>query len=222
MSIVVFRFAKERTRHNHLGSEKRQYTIVTIVATVTMVVWFGTTSRPSARLVETKSMPPRRKLVAPAARLQANTGLRWIESFIDYLRSECHLAENSVMAYQTRFGEVSRLAKGSRRDFAHHPRPFGLHGGAARSQACASQHCATHCGAADVFSVSSTGRNLEGQSCRTARQPEAVGTSPRGTFARDGRTFSGRGTRSTRTGGAIARCSNCCTRPAAEHRRSRT
>ena len=79
---------------------KVYFSLVTIVVIVTIVMSFGTTSRPLVRLVETKSMPPRRKLVAPAARLQANTGLRWIESFIDYLRSECHLAENSVMAYQ--------------------------------------------------------------------------------------------------------------------------
>ncbi len=28
-----------------------------------------------------------------------NSTLRWSESYTDYLRSECHLAENTVMAY---------------------------------------------------------------------------------------------------------------------------
>jgi len=44
---------------------------------------------------------PRRKLLKPgtvAASAAAATG-RWVESFVDYLRSECHLAENTVAAY---------------------------------------------------------------------------------------------------------------------------
>lgn len=44
---------------------------------------------------------PRRKLLKPGAvavTTAATTG-RWIDSFVDYLRSECHLAENTVMAY---------------------------------------------------------------------------------------------------------------------------
>lgn len=47
--------------------------------------------------------PPRRKLQKPlaaagAARAEASQG-RWAGEFIEYLRSECHLAENSVLAY---------------------------------------------------------------------------------------------------------------------------
>ncbi|REK16578.1 MAG: site-specific tyrosine recombinase XerD [Planctomycetota bacterium] len=43
---------------------------------------------------------PRRKLLKPSAvAAKAVTG-RWLESFVDYLRSECHLAENTVAAYQ--------------------------------------------------------------------------------------------------------------------------
>jgi integrase/recombinase XerD len=43
---------------------------------------------------------PRRKLLKPAAAAAGGvvTG-RWIESFVDYLRNECHLAENTVSAY---------------------------------------------------------------------------------------------------------------------------
>ena len=36
---------------------------------------------------------------AKAKTTQPNSAVRWRTSFIDYLRSECHLAENSVLAY---------------------------------------------------------------------------------------------------------------------------
>ena len=42
---------------------------------------------------------PRRKLLKPAAVATGAITGRWIESFVDYLRSECHLAENTVVAY---------------------------------------------------------------------------------------------------------------------------
>lgn len=42
---------------------------------------------------------PRRKLVKPAVAASGAVTGRWIESFVDYLRSECHLAENTVAAY---------------------------------------------------------------------------------------------------------------------------
>lgn len=45
-------------------------------------------------------MPPRRQLVPPAARPKSPTGTSWAESFIHYLRTECHLADNTVSAYQ--------------------------------------------------------------------------------------------------------------------------
>jgi integrase/recombinase XerD len=44
-------------------------------------------------------MPPRRKLIPRKNGLQASIGQRWIDAFVTYLRSECHLAENSVLAY---------------------------------------------------------------------------------------------------------------------------
>jgi integrase/recombinase XerD len=45
---------------------------------------------------------PRRKLLKPSAgaATPAATAAGWIDSFVDYLRSECHLAENTVEAYQ--------------------------------------------------------------------------------------------------------------------------
>ena len=42
---------------------------------------------------------PRRKLLKPAAVAPSAVTGRWIESFVDYLRSECHLAANTVAAY---------------------------------------------------------------------------------------------------------------------------
>ena len=42
---------------------------------------------------------PRRKLLKPAAVASGAATGRWIESFVDYLQSECHLAANTVAAY---------------------------------------------------------------------------------------------------------------------------
>jgi integrase/recombinase XerD len=42
---------------------------------------------------------PRRKLVKPGAVVSGAVTGRWIESFVDYLRSECHLSQNTVVAY---------------------------------------------------------------------------------------------------------------------------
>lgn len=41
---------------------------------------------------------PKPMLVKP--RLQGDSVSRWVATFADYLRSECHLAENTVVAYQ--------------------------------------------------------------------------------------------------------------------------
>jgi integrase/recombinase XerD len=42
---------------------------------------------------------PRRKLLKPAAVATAAITGRWIESFVEYLRTECHLSDNTVAAY---------------------------------------------------------------------------------------------------------------------------
>jgi integrase/recombinase XerD len=50
-------------------------------------------------------MPPR-KIVKPVSVTANAGGTRWVDSFVDYIRSECHLAENTVAAYRrdlTRF-----------------------------------------------------------------------------------------------------------------------
>lgn len=44
-------------------------------------------------------MPVRRKL-KPAVRKAPSPQQRWFESFVAYLRNECHLAGNTVLAYQ--------------------------------------------------------------------------------------------------------------------------
>ena len=43
--------------------------------------------------------PSKRKSIRRIRKSQGNDVRRWGESFIDYLRTECHLAENSVAAY---------------------------------------------------------------------------------------------------------------------------
>lgn len=45
-------------------------------------------------------MPPRRKLVVPAARLAGAGGGSWADAFLEYLRTECHVSENTVLAYR--------------------------------------------------------------------------------------------------------------------------
>jgi integrase/recombinase XerD len=45
-------------------------------------------------------MPPRKLLLTPVKpKLVGEAAVRWSAAFVDYLRSECHLAENSVAAY---------------------------------------------------------------------------------------------------------------------------
>lgn len=45
-------------------------------------------------------MPPNRKEIKPRRLAAAEDAARWRESFVRYLRTECHLAENSVVAYE--------------------------------------------------------------------------------------------------------------------------
>ena len=41
----------------------------------------------------------KRKLVRPTPKLRGDVAQRWVAAYTDYLRSECHLSENSVAAY---------------------------------------------------------------------------------------------------------------------------
>jgi integrase/recombinase XerD len=45
-------------------------------------------------------MPPNRKEIKPRRMAAAEDAARWREAFTRYLRTECHLAENSVAAYE--------------------------------------------------------------------------------------------------------------------------
>jgi len=45
-------------------------------------------------------MAGKRKEIQPRRMAAAENAARWREAFVRYLRSECHLAENSVLAYQ--------------------------------------------------------------------------------------------------------------------------
>jgi len=45
-------------------------------------------------------MPPNRKEIKPRRLAAAENAARWRESFVRYLRTECHLTENSVAAYE--------------------------------------------------------------------------------------------------------------------------
>ncbi|MCY2988361.1 MAG: site-specific tyrosine recombinase XerD [Planctomycetota bacterium] len=45
-------------------------------------------------------LKPKLKLKVLQPKLQGDAAVRWSAAFVDYLRSECHLAENTVAAYQ--------------------------------------------------------------------------------------------------------------------------
>ena len=45
-------------------------------------------------------MSQNRKQIKPRRAAAAENAARWREAFVRYLRSECHLAENSVLAYE--------------------------------------------------------------------------------------------------------------------------
>src|SRR5687768_17774522 len=45
-------------------------------------------------------MASNRKPIQPRRMAAAENAARWREAFVRYLRSECHLAENSVLAYE--------------------------------------------------------------------------------------------------------------------------
>ncbi|HEY3391641.1 MAG TPA: site-specific integrase, partial [Lacipirellulaceae bacterium] len=45
-------------------------------------------------------MAQNRKQIQPRRMAAAENAARWREAFVRYLRSECHLAENSVLAYE--------------------------------------------------------------------------------------------------------------------------
>jgi integrase/recombinase XerD len=58
-------------------------------------------------------MPLKRKLKPLQPKLQGDSAARWSTAFVEYLRSECHLAENTVLAYQRdlrRFQQWQRTA----------------------------------------------------------------------------------------------------------------
>ena len=56
-----------------------------------------------------REMPnPRRKLLKPVAIQGTATSGRWLDAFVDYLRGECHVAENTTAAYKR---DITRLYK---------------------------------------------------------------------------------------------------------------
>jgi integrase/recombinase XerD len=44
--------------------------------------------------------PVRRKLVRPGTQSRAHTAARWQEAFVDHLKNDCHLSDNTVAAYR--------------------------------------------------------------------------------------------------------------------------
>src|SRR5262245_25107337 len=53
-------------------------------------------------------MPPRRKLVPPSAKASRPLAASHLDAFLQYVRSECHLAENTVAAYRRDLGRFKK------------------------------------------------------------------------------------------------------------------
>jgi len=62
-------------------------------------------------------MPPKKPKLKPVKpKLRGDAADRWSAAFVDYLRSECHLAENTVLAYRRDVRRVQKwLDDGSKR-----------------------------------------------------------------------------------------------------------
>jgi integrase/recombinase XerD len=94
--------------------------------------------------------PLQRKIVRPARLASSENALRWSEAFLDYLRTECHLAENTLAAYGRDLARFrrwlggrspARLAMSELSDYVH-----WLHG-----QKLAPASVARHVAALKVF-----------------------------------------------------------------------
>jgi integrase/recombinase XerD len=59
-------------------------------------------------------MAPNRKQIQPRRMAAAENAARWREAFVRYLRSECHLAENSVLAYERDLRRFFEWLRGQR------------------------------------------------------------------------------------------------------------
>ncbi len=165
----------------------------------------------------------RRKLLKPAAAASAAERGRWVDSFVDYLRSECHLSENTVAAYHRDLRRFYSWLAGRRDRAALDPGSGRLRGLVERAQARSGQHRAAHRVAAHLLPLLATGRAAARQPGRAAGQPEALGARAARAVAQPRSTGCSKvRSPANRCGGAIGPCWNCCTPPAAGPRRSRT
>jgi 3-methyladenine DNA glycosylase AlkD len=112
-----------------------------------------------------------RRLAKPKPQANSNATKQWAESFTDYLRSECHLAENTVVAYSrdmTKFlawvgdRKIAKLTINELSDFVGH--------------LSAQLDFAARDFRQNVFPLSPVGRRDRRQHCRTARQPKDLAT----------------------------------------------
>ena len=166
-------------------------------------------------------MAPNRKEIKPRRVAAAENAARWREAFVRYLRSECHLAENRVVAYDRdlrRFFEwlggrrIDGLAISDLSDY-----PAWL-----TDQELAPASIGRHVVSLKVFF-----RYLQLEGVLTDNQAELLGTQklwqrvPTVLSRPSSTNCSSPRDRRSPGGGAIGRCSNCSTPPVAACRSSR-
>ena len=144
---------------------------------------------------------PRRKLLKPAACRQRPATGRWIESFVDYLRSECHLADKHGGRLSPRPAAVLRVAGRPPRCRQLTIQELADYAGWLHERKLAPASIARHLASLrDLLSLPAARRRAERQPGRTAGQPEAVA-------ARAPRAHAGHGRAAARR--ARARASRC-------------
>ena len=184
----------------------------------------GRCSRPSHQQRANDRMGgPRRKLLKPAAVAAGAVTGRWIESFVDYLRSECHLAENTVVAYHrdlrrfyagwpaARFAQLTIQDLADYAGWLHRTTSWRRPASPGTWCRCGSSFatCSSKACCATTWPSCWAARSC-GSACRTCLRRRMVERllEPR--------------SRASRCGGAIGHCWNCSMPRAAGRRRSRT
>ena len=163
------------------------------------------------------------KLIVPAATSVGGQAQRWIAACLDYLRTECHLAVNTIAAYRR---DLRRFCEwlGGRFAAKLTVRDLSDYMGWLQTKKLAPASIARHIVALKMFF-----RYLQLEGIVRDNLAELLGTqktlAARAGGAVAGRSSSGCSPRRSRTmpsGGATGRCWNCSTPPAAGRRRCRT
>ncbi len=128
-------------------------------------------------------MATNRKQIKPRRDAAAENAARWREAFVRYLRSECHLAENTVLAYDRdlrRFFDMARRPADRRADDL---RPGRLPGLAHRAGARAGEHQPARRVAQSFLPLLATRKRAERKPGRAAGHAETLAARADGALA---------------------------------------